>query len=64
MAQAQLVDNVTLELRRGVIVLAVLSQLQEEQYDIRSCGCFLTRGWTLTRGRFTRCCGGWKRRGF
>jgi len=32
MAQAQLVDNVTLELRRGVIVLAVLSQLQEEQY--------------------------------
>src|SRR3954470_13983149 len=32
MAQAKLVDNVTLELRRGVIVLAVLSQLQEEQY--------------------------------
>jgi PadR family transcriptional regulator PadR len=25
-------DNITLELRRGIIVLAVLSQLQEEQY--------------------------------
>jgi PadR family transcriptional regulator, regulatory protein PadR len=28
----QLLENVTLELRRGVIVLAVLSQLEEEQY--------------------------------
>jgi PadR family transcriptional regulator PadR len=26
------IDNLTLELRRGVIVLAVLSQLDEEQY--------------------------------
>jgi PadR family transcriptional regulator, regulatory protein PadR len=28
----QLLENVILELRRGVIVLAVLSQLEEEQY--------------------------------
>ncbi len=28
----ELVQNMVLELRRGVIVLAVLSQLQEEQY--------------------------------
>jgi PadR family transcriptional regulator, regulatory protein PadR len=28
----QLLENVTLELRRGVIVLAVLSQLEQEQY--------------------------------
>jgi PadR family transcriptional regulator, regulatory protein PadR len=32
MANVQALDNVILELRRGVIVLAVLSQLQEEQY--------------------------------
>jgi len=32
MAKSDGLDNVTQELRRGVIVLAVLSQLQEEQY--------------------------------
>jgi len=32
MEQEQMVENMVLELRRGVIVLAVLSQLQEEQY--------------------------------
>jgi len=32
MANDGTVDNMVLELRRGVIVLAVLNQLQEEQY--------------------------------
>lgn len=32
MEEEQVLDNLILELRRGVIVLAVLSQLQEEQY--------------------------------
>lgn len=32
MEQDQVVDNLIQELRRGVISLAVLSQLQEEQY--------------------------------
>src|SRR5688500_12181086 len=32
MAKSETLENVTLELRRGVIVLAVLSLLQEEQY--------------------------------
>ncbi len=32
MEQQQMIENMVLELRRGVIVLAVLSQLQEEQY--------------------------------
>lgn len=32
MAQTEPIDNLIQELRRGVIVLAVLSQLQEEQY--------------------------------
>ncbi len=32
MAKSEALENVTLELRRGVIVLAVLSLLQEEQY--------------------------------
>ncbi len=32
MANSELHENVILELRRGVIVLAVLSQLDEEQY--------------------------------
>jgi DNA-binding PadR family transcriptional regulator len=32
MANNDALDNVILELRRGVIVLAVLSQLSEEQY--------------------------------
>lgn len=30
--ETQLLDTILLELRRGVIVLAVLSQLEEEQY--------------------------------
>ncbi len=32
MQETELLDNTTLELRRGVIVLAVLNQLREEQY--------------------------------
>lgn len=32
MEEEELLENLVLELRRGVIVLAVLSQLQEEQY--------------------------------
>lgn len=32
MANENYLDNVILELRRGVLVLAVMSQLQEEQY--------------------------------
>lgn len=32
MAKSEALENVALELRRGVIVLAVLSQLQDEQY--------------------------------
>jgi PadR family transcriptional regulator PadR len=32
MANSELLDNTTLELRRGVIVLAVLNQLDQEQY--------------------------------
>ncbi len=32
MAKSEALENVLLELRRGVIVLAVLSQLQDEQY--------------------------------
>jgi DNA-binding PadR family transcriptional regulator len=32
MANSELYENVILELRRGVIVLAVLSQLDQEQY--------------------------------
>lgn len=32
MAKSEALENVMLELRRGVIVLAVLSQLREEQY--------------------------------
>jgi PadR family transcriptional regulator PadR len=32
MANTESLDNVVLELRRGVIVLAVLSQLSDEQY--------------------------------
>ena len=32
MGTNEMIDNLTLELRRGVIVLAVLSQLDEEQY--------------------------------
>jgi DNA-binding PadR family transcriptional regulator len=32
MANSELLENTTLELRRGVIVLAVLNQLDKEQY--------------------------------
>ncbi len=32
MEEIELLDNTVLELRRGVIVLAVLNQLREEQY--------------------------------
>jgi DNA-binding PadR family transcriptional regulator len=43
-------DNVMLELRRGVIVLAVLSQLYQEQYgyslihNLRECGLEIDQG--------------------
>jgi PadR family transcriptional regulator, regulatory protein PadR len=32
MANSELLENTTMELRRGVIVLAVLNQLDQEQY--------------------------------
>jgi PadR family transcriptional regulator, regulatory protein PadR len=43
-------DNVILELRRGVIVLAVLSQLDQEQYgyslihNLKECGLEIDQG--------------------
>jgi DNA-binding PadR family transcriptional regulator len=43
-------DNVILELRRGIIVLAVLSQLSQEQYgyslinNLRECGLEIDQG--------------------
>lgn len=43
-------ENMTLELRRGVIVLAVLSQLRQEQYGYSLIKLFEERGLQIDQG--------------
>jgi DNA-binding PadR family transcriptional regulator len=47
---SQGVDNILQELRRGVIVLAVLSQLQEEQYGYSVMKLLSERGLDIDQG--------------
>ena len=46
----ELLQNTTLELRRGVIVLAVLSQLEEEQYGYSLLKLLADQGLELDQG--------------
>lgn len=48
--QARLVDNLIQELRRGVIPLAVLSQLQEEQYGYSIMKSLAEKGFQVDQG--------------
>ncbi len=50
MEQDQLVDNLIQELRRGVIGLAVLSQLQEEQYGYSVMKLLADKGLEVEQG--------------
>jgi PadR family transcriptional regulator PadR len=50
MENNQLLENVTLELRRGVIVLAVLNQLQEEQYGYSVMKLLSDQGMDIDQG--------------
>ena len=47
---SQGVDNILQELRRGVIVLAVLSQLQDEQYGYSVMKLLSERGLDIDQG--------------
>ena len=46
----ELLQNTTLELRRGVIVMAVLSQLEEEQYGYSLLKLLADQGLELDQG--------------
>ena len=50
MANSELVENVILELRRGVIVLAVLSSLDQEQYGYSLMKLLSERGLEVEQG--------------
>ena len=50
MAKEQTLDNMVLELRRGVIVLAVLSLLQEEQYGYSVMKLLSDQGLAIDQG--------------
>ena len=50
MEQQQMIENMVLELRRGVIVLAVLSQLQEEQYGYSILKLLADKGLEVDQG--------------
>lgn len=50
MANSELFDNVILELRRGVIVLAVLSQLDQEQYGYSLLKLLSDQGLSVDQG--------------
>jgi DNA-binding PadR family transcriptional regulator len=50
MAQSEPVDNLIQELRRGVIVLAVLNQLQEEQYGYSTLKLLAEHGLDVDQG--------------
>jgi len=48
--QKKTLDNLALELRRGVIVLAVLSQLKEEQYGYSLIKLLISKGLEIDQG--------------
>jgi DNA-binding PadR family transcriptional regulator len=50
MEQEQLIDNLIQELHRGVITLAVLSQLQEEQYGYSVIKLLADKGLVVEQG--------------
>jgi PadR family transcriptional regulator len=50
MEQDQQLDNLVQELRRGVIALAVLSQLQDEQYGYSAMKVLADRGLNVDQG--------------
>jgi len=50
MEQNQVVENLIQELRRGVVVLVVLSQLQEEQYGYSILKLLSERGLEVDQG--------------
>lgn len=50
MEQLQLMDNLIQELRRGVITLAVLNQLQEEQYGYSVIKVLAEKGFEIDQG--------------
>jgi DNA-binding PadR family transcriptional regulator len=50
MEQQQMIENMVLELRRGVIVLAVLSQLQQEQYGYSILKLLADKGLEVDQG--------------
>lgn len=50
MAQTDPLDNLVQELRRGIIVLAVLAQLQEEQYGYEVIKLLAERGLEVDQG--------------
>jgi PadR family transcriptional regulator, regulatory protein PadR len=50
MEQQQMIENMVLELRRGVIVLAVLSQMQQEQYGYSILKLLADKGLEVDQG--------------
>ena len=50
MAQTDPIDNLVQELRRGIIVLAVLAQLQEEEYGYSVIKLLAERGFEVDQG--------------
>ncbi len=50
MEQDQNIDNLVQELRRGVITLAVLSQLQDEQYGYSTLKVLADQGFNVDQG--------------
>lgn len=50
MANSELLENTTLELRRGVIVLAVLNQLDQEQYGYSLLKLLADKGLDVDQG--------------
>lgn len=50
MTQVEHIDNLIQELRRGIIVLAVLAQLQEEQYGYSVIKLLAERGLDVDQG--------------
>ena len=50
MKKKAMTDNLTLELRRGAIVLAVLSQLEKEQYGYSLVKMLADRGMEIDQG--------------
>ena len=61
--ERDLLENLRQELRRGTLILSVLSQMREPKYGYALVQSLEEKGVEIEANTCTRFCGGWRSRG-